>query len=67
MFRLLHKYLNTVINDSIFLIKTLYFYLQINPNSVVPPDFFPMTGTSYSYAPGSTHSNDSFQDVSILY
>ncbi|KAL4223756.1 ATP binding [Mactra antiquata] len=40
---------------------------KINPTAVVPPDFFPMTGVSYSYAPGSTHSNDSFQDFDCVW
>lgn len=40
---------------------------KINPSSVVLPDFFPMTGVSYSYAPGSTHSNDSFQDFDCVW
>ncbi|XP_052800217.1 ribosomal protein S6 kinase-related protein-like isoform X2 [Mya arenaria] len=40
---------------------------KISPRQLVGQDFFPMTGTSYSFAPGSTHSNDSFQDFDCVW
>ncbi|XP_052221380.1 serine/threonine-protein kinase S6KL-like [Dreissena polymorpha] len=40
---------------------------RISPRQVVRPEFFPMTGTSYSFAPGSSHSSDSFQDFDCVW
>lgn len=38
---------------------------QVSPKDIVPPDFFPMTGVSYSYAPQPPPSEDEFAQVNI--
>lgn len=40
---------------------------KVSPKDIVPPDFFPMTGVSYSYAPQPPPSEDEFAQFDFVW